>query len=470
MLFNSASFPVFLLLVLVSFHLCPKKHKALLLLVASYAFYSFWNWKFSFLLGLSTVVDYYCGLKLGDPNTRSKNRFVLLSLLTNLGILGFFKYFNFFAGSFTDLLGILGMQASHSTLDIILPVGISFYTFQTISYTLDISRGKQKPESNFIRFALYVSFFPQLVAGPIERARNLLPQLKRFNRITKDRVWQGLALVILGYIKKVILSDRIAPIADAAFQNWESLPSIFLWEGLIVFSLQIYFDFSGYTDIARGVAKWFGVDLRVNFRQPYLSENITEFWKRWHISLSSWLKEYLYIPLGGNRTSRAKTYRNLMITMLLGGLWHGASFTFIVWGFLHGLYLAVHKLWLSLAPRKNDTPSPLPIKVLKIAATYFLVLITWLAFRAPDLTVMWGYLVQMFAFTGGWNTSVMLYLAMLWLIYLLVDLPIYYTEDEYVLLRVPKVYRLSYVTLCIGLILIFGFTTTQARPFIYFQF
>ena len=348
MLFNSFIFLIFLGVVLPIFYLLPRKeHKNLFLLLVSYFFYGYWDWRFCFLLAISTIADFAIGRAIHrSDETRRRKLLLLTSLSINLGILGFFKYFNFFIDSFETAFSIFGANFDFLHLNIILPVGISFCSFQTLSYTLDIYRLKLKPSSNFIDFALFVAFFPQLVAGPIERARHLLPQLSVRLHPTREQVSEGVVLIITGLFMKVMIGDAGGRIADHIFTNPEYYSSLEFLCALLIFSVQIYADFSGYSNIARGTAKLLGVDLMRNFAQPYLSANISEFWRRWHISLSSWLRDYLYISLGGNRKGRGRTFINLMLTMLLGGLWHGANWTFVIWGALHGTYLVIHKLIL----------------------------------------------------------------------------------------------------------------------------
>ncbi|MCF8219495.1 MAG: hypothetical protein K9I29_09540 [Bacteroidales bacterium] len=330
----------------------PFKYKKPLLLIASYFFYGYWDWRFTGLLAISTIADYFIGKKLYSTEAPKKRKwFLFSSMFINLGILAFFKYFGFFVDSFETLAGVFGLQLDFIHLNIILPVGISFYTFQTMSYTIDIYRKKLEPTNNFIDFAVFVSFFPQLVAGPIERARNLLPQIARLSKPKRKQIEEGISLIVTGLFIKVMIGDTAGRFVDHIFGNPEIYKSFELISALILFSVQIYADFSGYSSIARGVAKLLGIELMKNFEQPYLSANITEFWRRWHISLSSWLKDYLYISLGGNRKGKSRTYVNLMITMLLGGLWHGASWNFVIWGGLHGIYLAVHKYMLEPTPK-----------------------------------------------------------------------------------------------------------------------
>jgi len=393
MLFNSFIFFILLGLVLPIFYfLRSKTSKNAFLLLASYLFYGYWDWRFCLLLLISTLVDFYLGKKIfSETNKKKKKQLVFISLAVNLGILAFFKYFNFFIGSFEELVGLFGQELDYLHLNIILPVGISFYTFQTLSYSLDIYRGKLKPTYNLIDFALFVSFFPQLVAGPIERASNLIPQLSKKLQPTKQQLVAGINLVVIGLFKKVMIGDTTGRFVDQIFGTKEAFSGSDYLFALILFSIQIYADFSGYSSIARGVAKLLGVELIKNFEQPYLSRNITEFWRRWHISLSTWLRDYLYIPLGGNRKGTRRTYINLLLTMLIGGLWHGASWNFVIWGGIHGIYLAFHKLLLGDRRPVSSNITLKEMSLLKfvkvssnILLTYVLVLFTWLFFRSTD--------------------------------------------------------------------------------------
>lgn len=318
-----------------------------LLLVASYAFYAFWDWRFLSLILISTLTDYLCGLRMdAAQSAATKRRFLLISLSVNLGLLATFKYFNFFIASFTSLLDTLGFEARPLYLEIILPVGISFYTFQTMSYSIDLYRGRVRLERNFLNFSLFVAFFPQLVAGPIERARNLLPQIAERSKPSLDQLKEGIVLVFWGLFKKVFVADNLAIIADPLFSRSAELSAGETYLAAFAFTFQIFADFSAYTDIARGSAKMLGIELMENFKSPFAALNPQDFWRRWHISLSTWLRDYLYIGLGGNRGSVFATYRNLFLTMLLGGLWHGAAWNYIWWGAYHGFLLGLHR-WLS---------------------------------------------------------------------------------------------------------------------------
>jgi alginate O-acetyltransferase complex protein AlgI len=390
MLFNSFVFVLFLAIVLPVYYALSHRWQNRFLLVASYVFYGYWDWRFLGLLAISTVLDFALALLIaGTDSPRRKKRRVALSVVVNLGILGFFKYFDFFVDSAAVLLESAGLQANLPMLRVVLPVGISFYTFQSMAYTIDVYRGIQPPTRNLLDFALYVAYFPQLVAGPIERASRLLPQIQSPRRVGQAQWERGAQLILWGYVKKVAIADGLAPYADAVFRDPSSFSGLSLWLGVYCFAVQIYCDFSGYTDIARGVSRLLGIELMENFRQPYLSRNITEFWRRWHISLSTWLRDYLYVPLGGNRRGPAMQYRNLMITMLLGGLWHGAAWTFVVWGGLHGLFLATHK-YMTRGRKIGQEAPPATARerlvfVGKALGTFHLVCLAWVFFRAPDI-------------------------------------------------------------------------------------
>jgi alginate O-acetyltransferase complex protein AlgI len=370
MLFNSPSFWVFFSLFFALYAAFNHRWQNRLLLAASYVFYGWWDYRFVLLMLVSTVFDYFAGLLIAaSAEHKIRRRWLIFSMVGNLGLLCFFKYFNFFIASAQALLHTLGFQSDPWVLSIILPIGISFYTFQSMSYTIDVYRNEIKPTRRFLDFALAVSFFPHLVAGPIMRASMLLPQIERPRRMTWDGWCRGWVLIVIGLFKKVCIADVVSGSADMVFAHPEQCSWPVLLFGLYCFALQIYADFSGYTDIARGVARLIDFELPENFNQPYFAANITDFWRRWHISLSTWLRDYLYIPLGGNRHGTWKTYRNLFLTMLLGGLWHGASWTFVVWGGLHGVYLAVHKLMLDTARVRQaaDEVAAKPEPVVKFA-------------------------------------------------------------------------------------------------------
>jgi alginate O-acetyltransferase complex protein AlgI len=377
MLFVEPRFFLFFAIVFgLHWMLKSNTYRKYLLLLASYVFYAAWDWRFLSLIILSTVIDFWAGKKIETAqNPKIKKGFLLLSICMNLGVLGFFKYFNFFTDSFVDLLALFGAEASHTTLNIILPVGISFYTFQTMSYTIDVYRGKLKTEKHFSDFAFFVAFFPQLVAGPIVRALDFLPQLRQTKEWKDVAVKSLLLLFLIGFIKKACISDNIAFYVDLVFNDPHGYSQLAIMTATGLYAVQIYCDFSGYTDMAIAAAGLLGYRLTKNFDAPYLSASIIDFWRRWHISLSTWLRDYLYIPLGGNRNGELMRYRNLFLTMLLGGLWHGAAWTFVAWGALHGIALSLNHLWHDKLKRT------LP-KTLGWAVTLWFVCLCWIFFRA----------------------------------------------------------------------------------------
>ena len=342
-LFNSLAFLVFAPAVLLIYFAIKGRLRLLFLLAASYVFYAWWDWRFLSLILISTVIDYFVGCWLESAESGRRKLLLVLSCVTNLGLLGVFKYFNFFVTSLRASLTAFGVQTNLHTLDIILPVGISFYTFQTMSYTIDRYRRRLPVERSFIRFATFVAFFPQLVAGPIVRAGKLLPQLREDQPFRWDNLAKGLGLVLWGYFLKVAVADSLAGVVDARFRAPLFHNALSLQIGLVFYTFQIYGDFAGYSSIAIGIARIMGFDFGRNFNRPYFSASFSEFWSKWHISLSSWLRDYLYIPLGGNRKGRTRTHVNLMLTMLLGGLWHGSRWTFVAWGGLHGSYLMLER-------------------------------------------------------------------------------------------------------------------------------
>ena len=388
MLFNSLQFVLFLPLVLAVYYALPHRAQNRFLLIASCVFYACWDWRFLFPLLASTSIDYYCAYKMQDEmdaggGAANKRRiYLLLSVVTNLTLLGFFKYFNFFSLSLQNLLHFLGMDTQLWTLRVILPVGISFYTFQALSYTIDVYRGQLHPTRSYPDFLLAVLYFPHLVAGPIQRAHSLLPQVIKPRIVTKEKIVDGLHLIVWGYFKKVVIADNIAGLVNLSF-NAHNPDGFHTLMGIYGFAVQIYCDFSGYTDIARGVAKLMGFEFMLNFNLPYLAKNPQDFWARWHISLSSWLRDYLYIPLGGSRGGRAKMYRNLMLTMVIGGLWHGAAWNFVLWGFFHGSLLISHRVVKGWVERLEAPPLARRIgSIASIILMFHLTCYGWLLFRA----------------------------------------------------------------------------------------
>lgn len=359
-----------------------------MLLAASYIFYGSWDYRFLSLILLSTIVDYLCGLRIYRSNNPSeRNALLAISVVTNLGLLGFFKYFNFFTKNLQLCLGLVGISLDMHTLSIILPIGISFYTFQTMSYTIDIYRRELVPTRDFLDFALFVSFFPQLVAGPIERATRLLPQIASARVVTGNLFCRGCRMVFWGAFLKMFVADNLARIVDPVFASTPPYEGARVVLASYAFAFQIFCDFAGYSIIARGVGRCMGFDIMCNFRQPYFATNPVDFWQRWHISLSSWLRDYLYIPLGGNRKGRIRTYRNVLLTMLVGGLWHGAAWSFVIWGAYHALLIIAFRLL------QDHMPSGLMFKrtflariwrTAKTLAFFNLVCLGWMIFRASS--------------------------------------------------------------------------------------
>ncbi len=402
MTFNSFAYALFLPAVVLLYWRLGHRAQNRLLLVASYVFYGAWDYRFLSLLILSTFVDFHVGKRLAiATERRERNRWLYVSLAVNLGILGFFKYFNFFVDSGAALLGNLGLEATAPTLRVLLPIGVSFYTFQELSYTIDVWRGKRTAVPSLVDFAVYVAYFPHLVAGPIQRAHGLLPQVEQARAWPGwERIRSGLFLILLGLFRKVVIADGLAPFVRQAFDGSGTASAITLLVGVWAFALEIYGDFAGYTDIARGSSRLMGIELMHNFRQPYLSRNVTAFWRTWHISLSTWLRDYLYVPLGGNRAGKLLTYRNLMLTMLIGGLWHGAAWTFVVWGGLHGIYLAAHKMMGGRA-ELDEAPRFRARDIVPAFVTFNLVCLTWIFFRAQDFTQAFEVLRGILTLRGG---------------------------------------------------------------------
>jgi alginate O-acetyltransferase complex protein AlgI len=374
----------FLAVFAVYWSLRENRSRKIFLLICSYIFYAAWNWKFLFLLMASSALDYAVGMMLArTENPRTRRGWLIVSLCANLGTIAFFKYYNFFISSAAVLLAWLGLPASVHTLNIVIPVGVSFYTFHSMSYTIDVYRGKMRAVRSIIDVACFIGFFPQMVAGPIVRAAQFLPQLQSLRRFSDVDVRGALVLFLGGFIKKACIADAVSPFADRYFAAPGNFTAASAWVGVLFYAIQIYCDFSGYTDMAIACARLLGYELTFNFRFPYFAQNISDFWHRWHISLSSWLRDYLYIPLGGNRGPRWFVYRNIMITMLLGGLWHGGAWTFVIWGGLHGLALVVHREWQR---RTEHWPAARAImRWLAWPLTFYWVCVAWIFFRAVDL-------------------------------------------------------------------------------------
>ena len=405
MLFNSLDFAIFLPIVFLLYWFLVQKNLKLqnaLIVLASYVFYGWWDWRFLSLIFISTAVDYLVGQKLRNEDHQSKRKALLLiSIIVNLGFLGFFKYYNFFLENFVDAFSLFGMQINTNSLNIILPVGISFYTFQTLSYTIDVYRKKLEPTQDFIAFSAFVCFFPQLVAGPIERATNLLPQFYKKRAFEYQKAVDGMRQILWGLFKKIVIADNCAQYANQIFNNSADMNGSTLVLGAIFFTFQIYGDFSGYSDIAIGTSKLFGFNLKQNFANPYFSRDIAEFWRRWHISLSTWFRDYLYIPLGGSRVGTWMKVRNIFAIFLVSGFWHGANWTFIIWGALNAIYFL--PLLLTNNNRKNlgvvaeGKLLPSLKEVFQILLTFTLTVLAWIFFRAENISHAFNIFDEIFS-------------------------------------------------------------------------
>ncbi|WP_136480571.1 MBOAT family O-acyltransferase [Cognatitamlana onchidii] len=402
MLFNSIDFAWFLPIVFVIYWLVVNKrirYQNLLIVIASYVFYGWWDWRFLFLIAFSSVVDYFIGRLLSTEERTNKRKLLLwISIVVNLGLLGFFKYCNFFLDNFITAFSFFGKTINIKTLNIILPVGISFYTFQTLSYTIDVYKRKLAPTDDFIAFLAFVSFFPQLVAGPIERATNLLPQFYKRRKFTYDEAVEGLRQILWGLFKKMVIADNCAVYADMVFNNSDAYSGSTLVLGAVFFSFQIYGDFSGYSDIAIGTSKLFGFRLMKNFSFPYFSRDIGEFWRRWHISLSTWFRDYLYIPLGGSKGSPYSKIRNVFVIFLVSGFWHGANWTFIVWGLLNALYFIPLMLFNKNRYHTEAISTTIPgvVDCFKILINYGFVVFAWIFFRAENINHAINFSIAIF--------------------------------------------------------------------------
>lgn len=475
MLFNSLQFFIFFAIVFALYLALPHRWQNRMLLLASYLFYGAWDWRFLLLLILSTTVDFYFALALGPSRTPKARRFwVVASVVVNLTFLGFFKYYNFFIDSLAALLHTAGWDVSMPALRIVLPVGISFYTFQAMSYMIDVYRGILPPARRWSDYALFVAFFPHMVAGPIMRPTSLLPQVQQPRVISDYGISHGAYLILWGLFQKVVVADNLCRLADATFQS-PPANALLVLLGIYAFALQIYCDFAGYSSMARGLALMMGFRLMLNFRNPYFASNPGDFWKRWHISLSTWLRDYLYIPLGGNRHGELRTCRNLMLTMLLGGLWHGAAWPFVLWGGYHGLLLIAHRVTV------RCLPGPIPFRhawigrgwrALKIVFFFHLICISWLLFRAGT-GAQAGQMLHSLLTCWAWPplkaalpmlTALAFYGAPL----LLIEAWQYKSGDPLVIMKAPRAVRALVYLLLFYSLAVFG--ESHAQSFIYFQF
>ena len=482
MLFNSLDFAVFLPIVFFIYWFLVKKSiklQNLLIVIASYVFYGWWDWRFLSLIAFSTLVDYFIGIRLGVEQNQLKRKILLwTSIIVNLGFLGFFKYYNFFLDNFTQAFSFLGRDISVSSLNIILPVGISFYTFQTLSYSIDVYKGKLKPTKDIIAFSAFVSFFPQLVAGPIERATNLLPQFYKSREFDYNKAVDGMRQILWGLFKKVVIADNAAVFANLIFNNSADYSGSTLLLGAIFFTFQIYGDFSGYSDIAIGTSRLFGFDLMRNFHFPYFSRDIAEFWRRWHISLASWFRDYLYIPLGGSRGSTWMKVRNIFIIFLVSGFWHGANWTFIVWGVLNALYflplLLAKKNRNYLGPVAEDKVWPNIKEASMMIGTFGLTVLAWVFFRAENVghgfsiisEILSSSLFSLPAFEGKQRAAIVLLLIA---IFMLIEWN--GRDEDYAIANLgmkwkrPVRYALYY-----GIMFALVWFQGEQQEFIYFQF
>jgi D-alanyl-lipoteichoic acid acyltransferase DltB (MBOAT superfamily) len=478
MLFNSIDFAVFLPIVFLLYWFVTQKQLKLqnsLIVIASYVFYGWWDYRFLALIVFSTLVDYFVGRQL-EKTTIKKQRFylLLLSVIVNLGLLGFFKYFNFFVDNFVEAFSFFGYNIPSNSLNIILPVGISFYTFQTLSYTIDVYKKKLEPTKDIIAFAAFVAFFPQLVAGPIERATNLLPQFFSKRQFSYQNAVDGLRQILWGLFKKIVIADNCAYFVNIIFDNHTDYSGSTLLVGAVFFAFQIYGDFSGYSDIAIGVSRLFGFDLKQNFAFPYFSRDIAEFWRRWHISLSTWFRDYLYIPLGGSRGSKYKQLRNVFIIFIVSGFWHGANWTFMIWGFLNALYflplllLKRNRIHTNVVAEHSALPSVK--ELLAMLMTFLITVLAWVFFRAENVGHALDYLMRMSNLSLFSLPEIRpTFLFVLLILFILVEWAgrrqLYAIEKLW--LKYPRLLRLSVYYIIAIIIFLYG---GKEQEFIYFQF
>jgi len=482
MLFNSVNFAIFLPVIFILYWFVTANNLRLqniLLLVSSYFFYAYWDWRFLFLLIFSTLLDYFTGLKMNSSHTQHNRRFWLwLSIIVNLGLLSVFKYYNFFGASFAESIAGLGLHVHPQLLKIILPIGISFYTFHGLSYVIDIYYKRITAEKNFIEYAVFVSFFPLLVAGPIERATHLLPQIKVKRAFDRAMASNGLKQILWGLFKKIVIADNCAKFANIIFENPTDYSGSTLVLGSIFFAFQIYGDFSGYSDIAIGTAKLFGINLLRNFAFPYFSRDIAEFWRRWHISLSSWFKDYLYIPLGGSKAGTWKKVRNTFIIFLVSGFWHGANWTFIAWGLLNAIFIMPSIIFNT--NRKNlETVAqgkllPTVKEFTQVCITFMLTVFAWIFFRSDSITNAVIYIRHMFSrslFSVPYFPGIGLALPAMLLLLFFVLVEWRGRENQYaienIFIQRSKAWRISWYYFLALIIFLYAGSSQQ---FIYFQF
>ena len=484
MLFNSLDFAVFLPIVFVLYWFVTKHNLKLqnaLIVASSYVFYGWWDWRFLSLIIFSTFLDYSIGRRLkNEDNVRVRKTLLWTSIIVNLGFLGVFKYYNFFLDNFIAAFSFFGQDIQPNSLNIILPVGISFYTFQTLSYTIDVYKKKLEPTEDLVAFSAFVCFFPQLVAGPIERATNLLPQFYKKRTFENDKAVDGMRQILWGLFKKVVIADNCAEYANLIFNNYQDYNGSTLLLGAIFFTFQIYGDFSGYSDIAIGTSRLFGFNLMQNFATPYFSRDIAEFWRRWHISLSTWFRDYLYIPLGGSRGGTWMKVRNTFIIFLVSGFWHGANWTFIVWGGLNALYflplLLLKRNRTNLGVVAEGRMLPNLRELWQMGTTFLLTVLAWIFFRASSLTVALEYITAMFRINHKshqlFNKSEDLLLLLIVFTFLVIEWSSRHNLNAGRVINLPKnktTRTLVYIMLS-SIVVIYFFINNENSDFIYFQF
>ena len=481
MLFNSAEFAIFFPVVAILYFLTPHRFRWLLIVLASYYFYMSWKPEYALLILFSTIVDYGVARHMARlTDQKARRPYLMISVFVNLGLLFAFKYLNFFSDSARAVLNQFNLFYDVPRLDVLLPVGISFYTFQTLSYTIDVYRGDKQPETHFGIFAAYVSFFPQLVAGPIERATTLMPQFYQQMTFDTTRIVSGLQLMAWGVFQKVVIADRLAVAVNNVYGDVTNYTGVALWIATYFFAFQIFCDFAGYSNIAIGAARVLGFELMENFRRPYFARSVREFWQRWHISLSTWFRDYLYIPLGGNRTSQSRWFFNLFIVFVVSGLWHGANWTFVIWGALHGLYLIgaiwTQPFWHGVAEKIGLTRYPLAHQWVQRLTTFHLVVFAWIFFRANTLGDAFYIVRNLFVgldWSGSYGIDIGGRYELLLIVCLLLAMETIHAWQEWwsvrqTWARMPLVMRWAAYYVLIAVILMFG--RFGVEEFIYFQF
>ncbi|MDP1720703.1 MAG: MBOAT family O-acyltransferase [Candidatus Nanopelagicaceae bacterium] len=468
MLFNTLAFLLFFAVVLLLYWLMPVRMRTPGLLVASYFFYAYWDWRFLGLIIFVTFANFHLTRLMGEESGRRRRQILIAVVSLNLVVLGTFKYLNFFANSFDSLVRAFGFTPSFTTIHIILPLGISFFTFKAISYAVDVYRQELEPTTSLVEFGIFLSYFPYMIAGPIMSAKVMLPQLRvRATRLTSSTINSALLLIALGFFRKTVIGDYAAPLVSRIFGN----NTLFDWKtlliGIFAFSLQIYGDFAGYSDMARGISRLLGIELIRNFQEPYLSKNITEFWRHWHISLSSWFRKYLYIPLGGNRVKFQRSLLNLLVVMTVAGLWHGAAVTFLIWGLIHGLLLVIHKLMVRFNPLRTPARLLLLVRPVKAGVTFIVVSLIWVFFRADSFHTATEMITRIAGKAGGTFDRIdFLQLLILILISFSLDFVVrHYRSARYVL----NTYSSGLVIGALFAIAL-SFRASEIVPFVYFQF